>query len=293
MVRFISAFAPAFAAGAAWGMWRPQNTVAECATAKSPFTMDEFRAFKLLSCRYESQDTRRLFFGLESTTTPFVIPVISCVVAKVTDKDGKDVMYPLTPITGNNKKGHFEVIVKKTAKDKVSSHLFQMRTGDELLMKGPFQKLAYKPNMWDSVGMLASSTGVAPMYQLLQEILENPKDKTHATLIYANNRREDILLANELKAMQETYKNFNLYLTLVEAPKRWLGGIGRINEAMIQTFMPKPSDKQFTILVAGPPEMLAELAGDKVFEEGKRPHQGPLLGLLKEMGYKEDQVFKL
>ncbi|KAH9600707.1 Flavoprotein pyridine nucleotide cytochrome reductase-like [Trypanosoma melophagium] len=296
MVRFLAGFASGLFGGsyvcAVSSAWQSPHYVVECAARKSTFAPDEFRPFKLLSSRYESHDTRRLYFGLESAETPFAMPVASCIVAKVTDAEGKNVLHPFTPITANNTKGHFEVIVKKRPKDKMSAHLFQMQPGEELLVKGPFEKFVYKTNMWDSVGMLAESTGIAPMYQLLQEILANTKDKTHVSLVYANNQRRDILLANELTTLQKTHNNFNLYLTLLEVPHRWLGGIGAINEAMIRTYMPKPGQKRTKILVAGSPAMLAELAGDKVFAEGKVPEQGPLLGLLKNMGYTEDQVFK-
>ncbi|KEG13939.1 putative NADH-cytochrome b5 reductase [Trypanosoma grayi] len=301
MVRFVAGFAPgllvsAASSAAAWAAAWPHgdaaSTTASCAARTSTFSPDEYRAFKLLSSRYESHDTRRLYFGLASAETPFAMPVASCIVAKLTDADGKDVLHPFTPITANSTKGHFELIVKKRVKDKMSAHLFQLQPGEELLVKGPFERFAYKPNMWKSVGMLAGGAGIAPMYQLLQEILANPKDKTHVSLIYANNQRRDILLANELMTLYKTYSNFNLYLTLLEVPHRWMGGIGYINEAMIRTYMPKPGEKHTKILVAGPPPMLEKLAGDKVFAAGKAPEQGMLLGVLKDMGYKEEQVFK-
>jgi cytochrome-b5 reductase len=140
--------------------------------------------------------------------------------------------------------------------------------------------------------MLCGGTGIAPMYQVIRGILDNPKDKTNISLVYANNARKDILLANELSELQKTYPNFNMYLTLLEVPKRWLGGIGFINQAIVEAFMPKPNEKKTKILVCGPPGMMKALSGDKEFPPGKAPQQGPLLGLLKEMGYSESQVFK-
>ncbi|CCD11794.1 unnamed protein product [Trypanosoma congolense IL3000] len=292
MARFVASFAAAAAAGAFGAVCHSNGAAADCSPNQSTFSQNDFRAFKLLSSRYESADTRRLYFALETADTPFVMPAAACVIVKLKDAEGNDAMRPFTPITANHTKGHFEIIVKKNLKDKAGNELFQLRPGEELLVKGPFEKFAYKANMWKNVGMLASGTGVAPMYRLLQEILANPRDKTHVSLVYGNEKRADILLANELRLMQETYNNFNLYLTLQEVPPRWLGGIGRINEAMIRTFMPKPGEKYSKILVSGPPVMMRELAGERVFPEGKLPEQGPLKGLLKDMGYSEGQVFK-
>lgn len=126
------------------------------------------------------------------------MPVASCVILKFTDIEGNDVIRPYTPISINGTKGHFELLVKKYHKGKMGTHLFNMQPGEEVLVKGPFEKFAYKPNMWSHVGMIAGGTGIAPMYQVICSILNNPKDKTKISLIYANNQRRDILLANEL-----------------------------------------------------------------------------------------------
>ncbi|KAG5509036.1 hypothetical protein JKF63_06043 [Porcisia hertigi] len=280
--------------GAAWSTAQQSEHVA-ASCAKKPintFTPDEYKPFKLISSRYESHDTRRFYFALDNADESFYMPVASCIVVKYTDADGKDVARPYTPISSNSTKGHFELIVKKYPKGKMGNHLFGMQPGDELLVKGPFEKFAYKPNMWKHVGMIAGGTGISPMYQAIRAVLENPKDKTNISLIYANNQRRDILLANELIEMQKIYNNFNMYLTLLEVPHRWLGGIGYVNDAMVTTFMPKPGEKNTKILVCGPPPMLQAICGDKVFEAGKAPQQGPIGGLLKTLGYKEDQVYK-
>lgn len=270
-----------------------QPTV-ECAAKKNEcvFSPSEFRGFKLLSSRYESHDTRRFYFALDDAETQMNLPVASCIVCKYTDTDGKDITRPYTPISTNNTKGRFELLIKKYPKSKMGSHIFQLRNGEELLIKGPFMKFDYTPNMWTHVGMLCGGTGIAPMYQVIRAILDNPKDKTNVSLVYANNARRDILLANELTELQKVYTNFNLYLTLLDVPKRWLGGIGYINKDIVQAFMPKPGEKKTKILVCGPPPMMKAISGDKEFPPGKAPQQGPLDGLLKEMGYTEDQVFK-
>ncbi|SYZ64140.1 cytochrome-b5_reductase (plasmid) [Leishmania braziliensis MHOM/BR/75/M2904] len=280
--------------GSVWStMQQSEHLAASCAKAPvNTFTSDEYKPFKLISSRYESHDTRRFYFALDSADDSFYMPVASCIIAKYTDADGKDVARPYTPISSNSTKGHFELLVKKYPKGKMGNHLFAMQPGDELLIKGPFEKFAYKPNMWKHVGMIAGGTGIAPMYQVIRAVLENPKDKTNISLIYASNQRRDILLANELIEMQKIYNNFNMYLTLLEVPHRWLGGIGYVNSAMVTTFMPKPGEKNTKILVCGPPPMMQAISGDKLFEPGKPPQQGPVGGLLETLGYKEDQVFK-
>ncbi|GET87188.1 NADH-cytochrome b5 reductase, putative [Leishmania tarentolae] len=298
MVHFLAGAIAGLAGGVSAGaMWsttqQSQQLAASC--AKKPmdtFSPDEYKPFKLISSRYESHDTRRFYFALDSADDSFSMPVASCIIAKYTDADGKDVVRPYTPISSNSTKGHFELLVKKYPKGKMGNYVFSMQPGDELLIKGPFEKFSYKPNMWKHVGMIAGGTGISPMYQVIRAILENPKDKTNISLIYANNQRRDILLANELIEMQKIYNNFNMYLTLLEVPHRWLGGIGYVNSAMVTTFMPQPGERNTKILVCGPPPMMQAISGDKLFESGKPPQQGPVGGLLKTLGYKEEQVFK-
>jgi len=259
----------------------------ECA-----FSPDTFKGYKLISSRYESHDTRRFYFALDDADAAMNLPIASCVVCKYTDVDGKDITRPYTPISSNTTKGRFELLIKKYPKSKMGTHIFQMRTGESLLVKGPFEKFKYQANQWSHIGMLCGGTGIAPMFQVVQGILENPKDQTKISLVYANNARRDILLANELTTLQQTYPNLNLYLTLLEVPKRWLGGIGYINEAVVATFMPKPGEKNTKILVCGPPPMMKAISGDKEYPAGKAPQQGELTGMLAAMGYKADQVFK-
>jgi cytochrome-b5 reductase len=276
-----------------WAASRRTGALAECApppaAALSP---DEFRPFEFISSRYESHDTRRFLFALPSANSSLQLPVASCILTKLIDAAGQEVTRPYTPISSNQTKGQFELLVKQYPKGRMGNHLFAMQKGEQLLVKGPFEKFAYQPNMWKHVGMIAGGTGITPMYQVTRAILENSKDKTRVSLLYANNQRRDILLANELIELQKTYNNFQLYLTLLEVPRRWLGGIGYTNAAMVRAFMPKPGEKHTKILVCGPPPMLKAICGDKLFTPGKSPEQGPLDGLLRELGYKEEQVFK-
>lgn len=273
------------------GYYAASSSPVECATTKCAFSPDEFRAFRLVSSRYETHDTRRFYFALSDKDALLNMPVASCIVAKYVDTEGKDVIRPYTPTSNNGTPGRFELIIKRYPKSKMGNHVFSLRPGEELLIKGPFQKFAYKPNQWKHIGMIAGGTGITPMYQVITAVLENPKDKTELSLLYGNNARRDIILANELCELQKTYKNFHLYISLLEVPKRWLGGVGYINSHMMKAFLPKPNEKDTKILVCGPAPMMKSVSGDKDYSGGS-PQQGELSGLLKELGYPASQVFK-
>jgi len=173
----------------------------------------------------------------------------------------------------------------------MGTHIFTMRPGEELFVKGPFGKFDYRPNVLSKIGMIAGGTGITPMYQVIREIVDNPSDKTKISLVYANNARKDILLGNELCELQKTYPNFHMYLTLVDPPKRWLGGVGFITSGVLKAFMPPPGEKDTAIFVCGPPGMMKAVSGDKDFSKGA-PTQGELTGMLAELGYQSAQVYK-
>ncbi len=48
------------------------------------------------------------------------------------------------------------------------------------------------------IGMVAGGTGLAPMYQVMRAILDDPTDPTKLHLLFANRSEEDILMKEEL-----------------------------------------------------------------------------------------------
>jgi cytochrome-b5 reductase len=61
--------------------------------------------------------------------------------------------------------------------------------------------------------------------------------------------------------------------------------VGYINRDLLAKQMPPPASDSL-ILVCGPPGMMKSISGDKLPDKS----QGPLSGLLKDMGYTEQQV---
>lgn len=278
---------------------------AECAAAASSsgvaapgacqFNPDEWQSFRLLSSKYETHDTRRFFFALPNPKAPANLPIGSCVLVKYHDnQEGKDIIRPYTPINNNtNNIGTTELLIKRYPKSKMGHHIHTLRPGEDLQFKGPIVKFDYKPNKFKHIGCIAGGTGITPMFQFVQGICENSKvDKTRISLVYSNKSRNDLLLATELSEFQKSYNQFHLYMTLTQTtPFRWLGGIGHVSKPVLEATMPKPGEKNTVVFVCGPPTFMKAISGDKDFSSGS-PKQGEIGGLLKEMGYKSDQVFK-
>lgn len=104
--------------------------------------------------------------------------------------------------------------------------------------------------------MLAGGTGITPMYQVIQHILNDPKDKTKISLIYANITIQDILLKKDIDRLHQAYPDKLKVYYVVEKTELedWRYGIGYITKDMIKTHCHGPSD-DCLLLWCGPPPM--------------------------------------
>lgn len=59
------------------------------------------------------------------------------------------------------------------------------------------------------IGMLAAGTGIAPMLQVIQGIVDNEEDETFIHLVYSSRTYEDILMKEDLDNMT-AYWNFSV-----------------------------------------------------------------------------------
>ena len=93
-----------------------------------------------------------------------------------------------TPVTPNGACGYFDIIVKRKASGRMTSHLFGMRVGDSMQFRNTMFKLQYKPNRWDEVGMIAGGTGFTPMLQVIRHALR-PVDDPFETKVRSEVQR--------------------------------------------------------------------------------------------------------
>ncbi|CAM9542702.1 unnamed protein product [Sphacelaria rigidula] len=212
----------------------------------------------------------------------------SCIVIKGKGKDGSVAVRPYTPTTTNDTKGHFDLVIKVYPDGNVSSHMFSLNVGDKIEVKGPFPKFDYKPNVKKEIGMIAGGTGITPMLQVLQEILYNPEDKTKVTLVFANQTPSDIMLKDEIDKLEAEHDNLSVvYLVDKDPDGKWTGATGYVNPALVEKYMPKPTTDGI-VFICGPPGMMNAVSGPK--NEDKT--QGEVGGILKDMGYTEEMVYK-
>ena len=171
----------------------------------------------------------------------------------------------------------------------MSTHMHDLVPGQRLDIKGPLPKYHWEANKHKHIALVAGGTGITPMYQLIRAIFNNPDDKTKVTLVFGNVSEEDVLLKHELATIENHYpQRFRAFYVLDQPPKEWNGGKGYITKELLKTVLPEPKEENIKLFVCGPPGLYKAISGNKVSPKD----QGELTGILKELGYSQEQVFK-
>eukprot|EP00316_Scyphosphaera_apsteinii_P005097 CAMPEP_0119329352 /NCGR_PEP_ID=MMETSP1333-20130426/75629_1 /TAXON_ID=418940 /ORGANISM="Scyphosphaera apsteinii, Strain RCC1455" /LENGTH=285 /DNA_ID=CAMNT_0007338449 /DNA_START=74 /DNA_END=931 /DNA_ORIENTATION=- len=275
------------------------------ADAAAPAGLDpgKWVPLKLTQVTPLTNNTAIYRFAFSNPDASSGMTVASCLLTKAAigsqkpDGSRANVMRPYTPISRPDQTGYLELAVKSYPEGKMSKHIASLAPGDTLDFKGPILKLAYTANQYDTIGMVAGGTGIAPMLQVVDEILTNPSDKTKVSLIFGNISETDILLKEAIDARANAHPDrFSVFYVVDTPPQRqfwqtaWPGGVGYVTKAMLAEKMPPPSDHSM-VMVCGPPPMYKAVCGSKGTPEDPKA-QGELGGLLKEMGYSSKSVFK-
>ncbi|KAI9659990.1 MAG: NADH-cytochrome b5 reductase [Bathelium mastoideum] len=249
-----------------------------------------FLSLKLDNVEEINHNTKKFRFSLPEENNVSGLKVASALITKYQGPQmEKPVIRPYTPVSDEDAQGHLDFIVKRYPNGPMSEHMHSMAPGQRLDIKGPIPKFPYEANSLNHIGMIAGGTGITPMYQVLRAIVKNPDDKTKVTLLYGNVQEDDIILRRELEDLENTYpQQLRVLYTLDQPSETWQKGRGFITKEMIKTAFPEPKSENIKIFVCGPPGMYKAISGTK----NSPADQGELSGILKELGYSKDQVYK-
>ncbi|KAH8992933.1 cytochrome-b5 reductase [Lactarius akahatsu] len=264
---------------------------------KSALDPTQFLDLKLKSVEPYNHNTSRFVFELPDGGAA-LSPVASFVAVRASegadgaplDKNGNPVIRPYTPISRPEHEGELVLLIKKYETGVLSKYVHeQLKPGATLSIKGPITKFPYKANEFEHVALIGGGSGITPLYQLLDHALADPTNRTRFTLLYANVSEADVLMREELSALERAHPQaLRIVHTLDNPPQGWAGASGYVNRELIKAHVP-PAElgDKVKVFVCGPPGQVVALAGKK---DGMK--QGAIGGILKELGYSEDQVFK-
>jgi len=136
------------------------------------------------------------------------------------------------------------------------------------------------------------------MLQVLDEVLNNPHDTTKIHLVYGNVSDQDIILKDRIDALVAKHPK-QLQVTYVvdkATSNKWMDpdgiirekhAVGYVTPELLKKSLPPPSTSTM-VFVCGPPGMMNFVSG------GKAPDwsQGEVTGILAELGFTKENVFK-
>lgn len=254
---------------------------------------DSFQSVPLLEKFPVSPTSSVLRFGLPDDDKPLNLSTCACILAKadLPDRKGNEecVVRPYTPISTNANKGYFDLLIKDYGENgRMSTYLTEeLKVGERVDFKHiEFNVKIQAPFGKKKIGMLVGGTGITPMIQALHAILGESSDTTQVSMLYGSRVASDILGDDLLAKWSAEHKRLQVINVLSDEPEDsdWKGARGFIDKELIEKYMPSPDDKDSIIFICGPPVMYKIFCGPR--------DEKTLSGLLAEMGYSEDQVYK-
>ena len=201
-----------------------------------------FQQFELQEKTVLSHNTAIYRFKLPTPKSILGLPIgqhISIAAELNVEGKLKEVVRSYTPISSDENKGYFDLLIKSYPTGNISKHMASMKIGQALRVRGPKGAMVYTPNMVRHFGMIAGGTGITPMLQVVRAIIRGrPRnggsDKTEVDLIFANVNPEDILLKEDLDALAKDDDKFRVHYVLNNPPEKWDGGVGFVTADMIK-----------------------------------------------------------
>lgn len=241
--------------------------------------------FKLQETTKLTDDSKKYTFQFADPNFVSGLETGSFIVARVPTPQGT-VYRPYTPISLTNAKGYFELAVKTYQNGKASQQFDKLKVGDTISFMGPIRSYKYKPNESKNIALIGGGAGITPLYQLLNEIAQDPTDNSKVDLFYGSKEEDGIMLKEEIDTIvKQNSERFKVHYFVSRPTDKWDGLTGHVSKEYLSQHLSTEDTKVF---VCGPPSMLKSLCGEK-------PNpilQGSYSGILKELGFQKQNVFK-
>lgn len=163
----------------------------------------------------------------------------------------------------------------------MGSKIHSLKVGESVEVRGPNQQWTFEKGKYSHYAMIAGGTGITPLFQATGHILKNDKGAS-VTMLTLNKTENDVLLKSELAELKSKY---GMRFRIVHKQ-------GEPTPEMLHEVLPGPwmsIPGPLLVMVCGRKEMTAMIAGAKASDFS----QGELGGLLKELDYKAEQVWKV
>jgi CDP-4-dehydro-6-deoxyglucose reductase len=148
----------------------------------------------------------------------------------------------------------FELCLNLVKDGLFSPHLFEMKPGDAVNMRGPLGHFIWRHPLRDSV-LVATGTGIAPFRSMLLDAL--PRGEVHQfTLIFGARYPHGLLYREEFEELARRYANFRFLPTVTRPNEEWRGLTGRVQPHLLEVIEER---RDLDVYICGLKEMVDDV----------------------------------
>lgn len=185
-------------------------------------------------------------------------------------KDNGVIVKPYSVTNPPSKKSYVELCIKKVEGGYVSTHMHNLKPGQEMMIFGPVGRFTLQETIQNDIIFLATGTGISAIKPMIDTIFEKDTDK-QIWLFFGVRNEDEIIYKKEFEELAKKHKNFHFIPVLSEPnTKEWKGEIGYVQQPF-QKYFPKPKDED--IYICGVLAMVREV------------HD-----LCRQMGFNEEKI---
>jgi len=139
----------------------------------------------------------------------------------------------------------------------MSSYIFNLKSGDEVTISGPFGEFFAKDTTAEMV-FVGGGAGMAPMRSHIFDQLERIKTDRKMTFWYGARSLREMFYVEDFDRLEATHDNFEWHVALSDPldEDEWTGDTGFIHNVLFERYLkdhPAPEDCEF--YMCGPPMM--------------------------------------
>ena len=150
-----------------------------------------------------------------------------------------------------------------TPPGKMTSYLFSLKPGDEVIISGPFGEFFAKETDSEML-FIGGGAGMAPMRSHIFDQFRRLQTSRKVSYWYGARSLREAFYIDDFDAITKEHDNFDWHLALSEPlpEDKWTGDIGFIHQVVLENYLathPAPEDIEYYL--CGPPLMLRACMG--------------------------------
>jgi Na+-transporting NADH:ubiquinone oxidoreductase subunit F len=140
-----------------------------------------------------------------------------------------------------------------------SSYLFNLKTGDKVMVSGPYGEFFMKDTDREIV-FVGGGAGMAPMRSHIFDLFHTQKTTRKVSFWYGARSKREIFYEEDFRAIEREFDNFSFNIALSEPQPEdnWTGYVGFIHQVLLDNYLDRhPDPTEVEYYLCGPPLMLS------------------------------------